>query len=525
MAKKGYKNKKFWAVNTQNMDSGKKVGHLYLYGVIAPETWWGDEVTPVQFRDDITALGEIEELRVHIFSPGGDVTAGNAIYSILKQQNISVVAYVEGISASIATVVMMAADKVYLSRNANILVHNPMLGLQGYYNALQLETFIKELHKYDESILMAYVNKTGMNREEVVRMVDGKNMEGTLFTAQEAINIGLADGFIPEEVDSALPAVACIGKDIYEWQGHKIDLSPYTNLSEITNRRTKDMGRKKQGSVPVAKQIRKVINESHTVTCPECGFVFEWEDDSTMVPETEEVTNALVNITCPECGHTFEFDTSTLEEGDTGGSGGVEPIQEEGATARVTGKRVIAELLQVYCPQCYHEFTVETEGEVSAPEAFHKRKVKAEIFTVTCPECGHTFDCDSNPTVPAEPMQTVELTEEASASYSDGVRAERERLNSLDKIAEADPRNSTIVNKAKKEGWTYEKTCQRVFDAMSARTPSDEYMENRKGEIQNSNAAKIGSAAIRNGGRNAKEQDAINMILAGVSKSKNGGRK
>ena len=77
----GNKAKKFW--NFKAMDD--KTGELTLYGEISDVTWWGDEITPKQFKEDLDALGDIDTLNVYINSPGGDVFAGQTIYSMLKR--------------------------------------------------------------------------------------------------------------------------------------------------------------------------------------------------------------------------------------------------------------------------------------------------------------------------------------------------------------------------------------------------------------------------------------------------------
>ena len=75
------KNKHFW--NFQPA-SGDNPPELILYGDIASETWWGDEVTPRQFTEELDALGAVPEIVVRINSGGGDVFAANAIYTRLK---------------------------------------------------------------------------------------------------------------------------------------------------------------------------------------------------------------------------------------------------------------------------------------------------------------------------------------------------------------------------------------------------------------------------------------------------------
>src|SRR5690606_42045865 len=87
-------------------------------------TGWGDEVTPRQFREDLEALGDIDGLRVYINSPGGDVSAGQAILSTLKRHKARKVVYSDGLAASAASVVAMAGDVIRMPRNAMLMIHN-----------------------------------------------------------------------------------------------------------------------------------------------------------------------------------------------------------------------------------------------------------------------------------------------------------------------------------------------------------------------------------------------------------------
>ena len=111
--------KKFW--NFKNVS--ESAGELLIYGPIASESWWGDEVTPKQFKEDLDKLGAIEELNIYINSGGGDVFAGQAIHSILKRHSAKKTVYVDGLAASIASVVAMAGDTIVMPKNAMMMIH------------------------------------------------------------------------------------------------------------------------------------------------------------------------------------------------------------------------------------------------------------------------------------------------------------------------------------------------------------------------------------------------------------------
>ena len=138
------RNNRFWTVKAEET-AGGKIGHLYLYVIIASKTWMGDEVTPALFREDIASLGDIQQLVVHIFSDGGDYFAGNDIYALLKQEKAEIITYGEVIVASIATMPSLAGYKVYISRHAHVLIHNVIFLLQGNYNKLKMQYRIRPL--------------------------------------------------------------------------------------------------------------------------------------------------------------------------------------------------------------------------------------------------------------------------------------------------------------------------------------------------------------------------------------------
>src|SRR5690606_28973282 len=120
---------------------------------------------PKQFREDLDRLGDIKELLVYINSPGGDVFAGQAIYSMLKRHPAKVTVYVDGLAASAASIVAMAGDRVIMPRNAMMMIHRPWTIVAG--NAETLRRVADDLEKVGESLLAVYETKTGMERERI----------------------------------------------------------------------------------------------------------------------------------------------------------------------------------------------------------------------------------------------------------------------------------------------------------------------------------------------------------------------
>jgi ATP-dependent Clp protease protease subunit len=105
---------KFWSFKALD----KKTGELTLYGEIASVTWYGDEVTPKEFKADLDALGDIDTLNIYINSSGGDVFAGQAIHSMLKRHKANKNVYIDGLAASISSVIAMAGDTIFMPKNA-----------------------------------------------------------------------------------------------------------------------------------------------------------------------------------------------------------------------------------------------------------------------------------------------------------------------------------------------------------------------------------------------------------------------
>lgn len=190
------KKAKFWnfipAVPQEN-----KPAELILYGEIASESWWGDEVTLRQFGEELAALGDVAEIVVRINSPGGDVFAANAIYTRLKDNAATITVKIDGWAASAATIIAAAGDKVLIARNGVMMYHDPAMNLRGYFKADELEKQIAALAVIKNSIVNALAMKTGKTEEEVSEIMKAE----TWYTGAEAVENGFADELMFEEKD------------------------------------------------------------------------------------------------------------------------------------------------------------------------------------------------------------------------------------------------------------------------------------------------------------------------------------
>lgn len=155
---------------------------------------WG--VSAKQFINDLRALGPVQTINLSIHSPGGEVFDGIAIYNALKNHPATVNATIEGIAASMASVIAMAADSISIPSNAFLMIHNPSGMVWG--DAEDMQDMAALLNKLRDSLLSAYTTKTGMTEASIIEMMDAE----TWLTGKEAVEMGFAD-VLTDEVKAA----------------------------------------------------------------------------------------------------------------------------------------------------------------------------------------------------------------------------------------------------------------------------------------------------------------------------------
>lgn len=160
---------------------------VYIYGDIGG--WW-DGIQAEEFAKEIAGL-DVETLVVHLNSPGGIVFDGVAIYNALAQHPAHVVSKVEGIAASIASVILMAADEIQIVEGAHVMIHPPWSFAMGGAAAMRKEADI--LDKLEAGIIDIYEARTGQDRTQLSDWVAVE----TWFSAKEAKDAGFADTIIP----------------------------------------------------------------------------------------------------------------------------------------------------------------------------------------------------------------------------------------------------------------------------------------------------------------------------------------
>lgn len=174
-------------------EAGSPAAELYIYGPIANErSFWDttDGVTePKGFKQQLKALGK-KAVNIHINSNGGSVFAAHAIASQLKNYPGPTTAIIDGLAASAATIITMAADKILMPAGAMMMIHDPMITIEEPANIKDLEEYLSALKPIKDSIIAAYMERSKLPKEELATMMENT----TWLTAEECLEMGFADG-------------------------------------------------------------------------------------------------------------------------------------------------------------------------------------------------------------------------------------------------------------------------------------------------------------------------------------------
>lgn len=172
-----------------------KVGAFAIEGVI------GGDVRAAVVREQVSSAGG-RDIDITINSDGGSVTEGIAIYHAIRNASGTVTATVTGIAASMASVILQAADVRRVTRGSYVMIHNPWSGTQG--DADEMEKTADLLRKMESDMLDIYEARTGLDRDKIAKMMSDE----TYMSAEEAVKYGFADEIADAEARMNLDAVA-----------------------------------------------------------------------------------------------------------------------------------------------------------------------------------------------------------------------------------------------------------------------------------------------------------------------------
>lgn len=177
-----------------------KKGEIFIYGDIVSEEWFANEVTAPGFKQQLDELGNVSEIDVHINSSGGNVFEGHAIYNMLKMHKAKINIYIDALAASIASVIAMSGDTIFMHKNSFLMIHNSWIMTVG--NAKELRDTADLLDKTDEASNQAYLDRAlNISEEELKELLDAE----TWLTASEALEKGFIDEILePNEIAASI---------------------------------------------------------------------------------------------------------------------------------------------------------------------------------------------------------------------------------------------------------------------------------------------------------------------------------
>lgn len=186
----------FWRFrNAAESESGDI--ELEFFGPISEYTWWGDEITPKAFKDELYSKGNGRNVTLLIDSPGGDVISASVIRSTLQEYPGTVTADIVGMAASAATILITGADHIRMRESAIFMIHDPSGVAIG--NIDEIKQFLDVLKTVKNTIIDTYQTKTGLPADKLSKMMSDE----TWMDAREAKDLGFVDEIVKSSIKKA----------------------------------------------------------------------------------------------------------------------------------------------------------------------------------------------------------------------------------------------------------------------------------------------------------------------------------
>lgn len=211
---------------------------LYFYGDIV-SSWWGAWDDTDQYPESVKKFldgAKGKNLNIHVNSGGGSVFAGITIYNMLKHHEGYKKVYVDGLAGSISSVIALCGDEVIMRTGSSLMIHKPLYGIWGGYNADDFRKMANELDKIQECIMQVYKEnlKGGVDLKTIEDMVNKE----TWLTSEDAAK------YFDVKVEESIQAVACSSEY----------LEKFTNIPEGISNSKKNQDKK------VLKQCQAKLN-------------------------------------------------------------------------------------------------------------------------------------------------------------------------------------------------------------------------------------------------------------------------
>ena len=165
---------------------GKKA-EIHIYEDIVDYIWDAYGISARKFVRDLKALGDVDHIDLHINSYGGSVFDGTAIYNAVKDHPAVVAVHIDGIAASIASIIAMAGDTITIAENGYMMIHGPS-GI-AFGSSEDMRKTADTMDKITDVMVSTYAARSGGDADDIRAMMD----EETWFTAEEAVEAGFAD--------------------------------------------------------------------------------------------------------------------------------------------------------------------------------------------------------------------------------------------------------------------------------------------------------------------------------------------
>lgn len=165
-----------------------KVGVIEIYGEIADEKWYKEDVTPIEISEKLKGFEDCSDIHLRINSYGGSVFAGQAIINMLDSYKAKKTAYIDGIAASMASVIAASCDEIIMPDNALMMVHKPLASVAG--NATHMREAAKMLDKAEQTLIAVYMRHFKGTEDELRNLLEKE----TWLTANEALQYGFITG-------------------------------------------------------------------------------------------------------------------------------------------------------------------------------------------------------------------------------------------------------------------------------------------------------------------------------------------
>lgn len=212
--------------------------NLTLYGEIQPDVNEShlSATSARAFKEALESSPDATAINLYINSRGGSVEEGNVIYTLLKRSTATVTVYIDGWAASMASAIAMAGDKVIMSPQSTMMIHNPS-GM-AYGNAADMRKAADDLEVLSQAFKQTYLLKAGPKLDEAT--LDKLMEDETFLTAKQALEYGLCDEIAFTEDASSKLEIAALKAEVSRLSGIVATLTDALTTEPITTTQPKE---------------------------------------------------------------------------------------------------------------------------------------------------------------------------------------------------------------------------------------------------------------------------------------------